>query len=194
MTIACWKRGGWITLLLLLTGPVNAADESVNDNYGLLHVRGALTESACRLDMDSAWQEVDMGVTATGVLKKPGDQGTPVRVKIHLMDCLPSPAAVRDAWSGDLLWSRDQPSVTVSFVAPSELFHRGLVRVSGASGLGLHLADRLHRPVRLNGEGQPLLLEPGDNTLFYYITPQRTTAPLVAGAWQAMIHFRLNYD
>ncbi len=24
--------------------------------YGLLHVRGALTESACRLEMDSAWQ------------------------------------------------------------------------------------------------------------------------------------------
>ncbi|HBT4732670.1 TPA: type 1 fimbrial protein [Klebsiella quasipneumoniae subsp. similipneumoniae] len=193
MTIAYRKRGGWLALLLL-AGPLSAADERVDGNFGLLHVRGALTESACHLAMDSAWQEVDMGTTATGALKKPGDQGTPVRVEIRLEDCLPSPTSVRDAWSGDLLWSRDQPSVTVSFVAPGELSNPGLVRVTGASGLALRLTDRLHRSVRLNGEGHPLLLEPGDNTLFYYIAPERTPAPLVAGAWQALIHFRLNYD
>jgi type 1 fimbria pilin len=179
---------------MLLAGPLNAADELVDGNYGLLHVRGALTESACRLEMDSAWQEVDMGNTAKGALKKIGDQGTPVRVEIHLEDCLPSPTSVRDAWSGDLLWSRDQPSVTVSFVAPSELFNPGLVRVTGVSGLALRLTDRLHHSVRLNGEGHPLLLESGDNTLFYYIVPERTAAPLVSGEWQALIHFRLNYD
>lgn len=193
MTIAFWKKVCGLALMLL-SGSINAADKVVDGNYGLLHVRGALTESACRLAMDSAWQEVDMGTTATGVLKKPGDQGTPVRVEIRLEDCLPSPTSVRDAWSGDLLWSRDQPSVTVSFVAPGELFNPGLIRVTGASGLALRLTDRLQRAVRLNGEGHPLLLEPGGNTLFYYIAPERTAAPLVAGAWQALIHFRLNYD
>ncbi|EMC9752128.1 type 1 fimbrial protein [Enterobacter cloacae] len=193
MTIAYWKKGSWLALMLL-TGSISAAEELVDKNYGLLHVRGALTESACRLAMDSAWQEVDMGITATGALKKPGDQATPVRVEIRLEDCLPSPTSVRDAWSGDLLWSQELPSVTVNFVAPGELFNPGLVRVTGASGLALRLTDRLHRSVRLNGEGHPLLLEPGGNTLFYYIAPERTSAPLVAGAWQALIHFRLNYD
>lgn len=193
MTIAYWKKGSWLALMLL-TGSISAAEELVDKNYGLLHVRGALTESSCRLAMDSAWQEVDMGITATGSLKKPGDQGTPVRVEIRLEDCLPSPTSVRDAWSGDLLWSQELPSVTVNFVAPGELFNPGLVRVTGASGLALRLTDRLHRSVRLNGDGHPLLLEPGGNTLFYYIAPERTSAPLVAGAWQALIHFRLNYD
>lgn len=193
MTIACWKGGGWLALLLL-AGPLSAADELVDGNYGLLHVRGALTESACRLAMDSAWQEVDMGTTATGALKKPGDQGTPVRVEIRLEDCLPSPTSVRDARSGALLWSRDQPSVTVSFVAPGELSNPGLVQVTGASGLALRMTDRHHRDIRLGNEGQPLLLEPGGNSLFYYIVPERTPAPLVAGAWSALIHFRLNYD
>lgn len=193
MTIAFWKKVCGLALMLL-SGSINAADKVVDGNYGLLHVRGALTESACRLAMDSAWQEVDMGTTATGALKKPGDQGTPVRIEIRLEDCLPSPTSVRDAWSGDLLWSRDQPSVTVSFVAPGELFNPGLIRVTGASGLALRLTDRLQRAVRLNGEGHPLLLEPGGNTLFYYIAPERTAAPLVVGAWQALIHFRLNYD
>lgn len=193
MTFACWKKWSGLALMLL-TGSTSAAEELVDKNYGLLHVRGVLTESACRLAMDSAWQEVDMGITATGELKKPGDQGTPVRIEIRLEDCLPSPASARDAWSGDLLWSRDQPSVTVSFAAPGELLNPGLVRLTGASGLALRLTDRLHRSVRLNGEGHPLLLDPGDNTLFYYIALERTATPLVAGAWQAMIHFRLNYD
>ncbi len=193
MNIADWKRGGLLALLLA-AGQAGAESELVDGNYGLLHVHGALTESACRLAMDSAWQEVDMGTTASGSLKKAGDQGTPVRIEIQLEDCLPSPSSVRDAWSGDLLWSRDQPSVTVSFVAPGELFNPGLVRVSGTSGLALRLTDRLHRAVRLNGDGHPLLLEPGGNTLFYYIAPERTAAPLVAGAWHALIHFRLNYD
>lgn len=180
--------------LVLIGGLSHAEDELVEGNYGFLHVHGALTESACRLDMASAWQEVDLGTTATGSLKHPGDQGTPVRVEIRLEDCLASPTAVRDAWSGNLLWSQDQPSVTVSFVGTGEPFNPGLIRVSGAGGLALRLTDRIHRNVKVNGEGHPLLLEPGDNTLFYYIAPERTAAPLVAGAWQSLIHFRLNYD
>lgn len=188
-----WKKGGWLALMLT-SGQVSATDALVDGNYGILQVHGVLTESTCRLAMDSAWQEVDMGTTSTGALKKPGDQGTPVRVEIRLEDCLASPASVRDAWSGNLLWSREQPSVTVSFVAPGELFKPELARITGVSGLALRLTDPLHRSVRLNGEGYPLLLEPGGNSLFYYIVPERTATPLVAGAWQALIHFRLNYD
>lgn len=193
MNMACLKKGGWLALTLA-AAPLNAADDRVDGSDGLLHVHGTLTESACRLAMESAWQEVDMGNTATASLKRPGDRGEPVRVAIRLEDCLPAPSSIRDAWSGDLLWSRDMPSVTVSFVAPGERFHPGLVSVSGTNGLALRLTDRLHRDVRLNSEGHPLLLDPGGNTLFYYIAPERTAAPLVAGAWQALIHFRLNYD
>ncbi|WP_434638723.1 fimbrial protein [Klebsiella sp. I138] len=193
MNMACLKKGGWLALILA-AAPLNAADDRVDGSDGLLHVHGTLTESACRLAMESAWQEVDMGNTATASLKRPGDRGEPVRVAIRLEDCLPSPSSIRDAWSGDLLWSRDMPSVTVSFVAPGERFQPGLVSVSGTNGLALRLSDRLHRDVRLNSEGHPLLLDPGGNTLFYYIAPERTAAPLVAGAWQALIHFRLNYD
>lgn len=194
MKVRNWKKGCSLALLLA-AGPVAAEDVAqVDGEYGLLHVYGALTESACRLEMASAWQEIDMGTTATGELKKPGDQGRPVRVEIHLEDCLPSPASIRDAWSGNLLWSRDQPSVTVSFVAPGEVLNPGLIKVTGTSGVALRLTDSDYRDVRLGGEGQPLLLEPGGNTLFYYIAPERTAAPLVAGAWNALIHFRLNYD
>ena len=193
MNRACWIKSSALALMLM-AGLSHAEDELVDGNYGLLHVHGALTESACRLSMDSAWQDVDLGTTATGRLGKPGDRGTTVRIEIRLEDCLSSGTSVSDAWSGGLIWSQEQPSVTVSFVAVSEPFNPELVSVSGASGFALRLNDRLHRAVRVNSEGQPLLLDPGGNTLFYYLTPERTAAPLVVGAWQALIHYRLHYD
>lgn len=189
-----WKK--WCVLgFLLASGPV-AADDVVlaDDEYGLLQVYGALTESTCRLVMNSAWQEVDMGTTATSELKKPGDQGPAVRLEYRLEDCFPSLASNREAWRGNLLWSHEQPSVSISFITPVEVLNPSLIRVSGTRGIALRLTDRYHHYVRLGNEGQPLLLEPGGNTLFYYITPERTSAPLVAGAWHALIHFRINYD
>lgn len=194
MKTAIFTVSGFLAWMMA-AGLVHAQQpQLVDGEYGLLHVHGALTESACRLAMASSWQEVDMGTIPTASLKKPGDQGTPVRVEIRLEDCLPSPSSQRDAWSGNLLWSRDQPSVTVTFVAPSEPMNPGLIRVNGTQGMALRMTDRYHRDIRLGGEGQPLLLEPGDNQLFYYIAPERTASPLVAGAWHALIHFRLNYD
>jgi len=58
----------------------------------------------------------------------------------------------------------------------------------------LRLTDDQSRKVRLNDEGQPMILTHGDNTLFYYITPERTSAPLISGSWHALVNFRLNYD
>ncbi|UAN52431.1 MULTISPECIES: hypothetical protein [Serratia] len=42
--------------------------------------------------------------------------------------------------------------------------------------------------------GQPQLLTPGNNVLTYYIAPERTGAPLQAGAYLAHINFRLSYE
>lgn len=184
-------------LLLSFTG-FALADEYdhrlVDGEHGQLYVHGELTESACRLDMDSAWQDVELGTTSIGELRKVGDQGNPVRVTIRLEDCIATPVSVRDAWSGDLLWSPEQPAVTVSFQAPSELSNPVLAKVNGVSGLALRLTDKRHRDVRLGGEGHTLLLEPGSNLLVYDIRLQRTAAPLVVGSWHALINFRLNYD
>lgn len=185
---------------VLLLGLNGFALAEVNDHrlvdgdHGQLYVHGSLTESACRLDMDSAWQDVELGTTSTAELKKMGDQGNTVRVVIRLEDCISSPASVRDAWSGDLIWSLEQPAVTVSFLAPGEISNPVLVKVNGVNGLALRLTDKYNRDVRPGGEGHPLLLEPGSNSLSYNITPERTAAPLVAGYWHALINFRLNYD
>lgn len=188
---------GGLIALLATSMPISALavdGYSVDGMHGELHVHGVLTESACRLDMASAWQDVDMGSLATGKLQRPGDSGTPVPVTFRLQDCLSSSSRTRDMRTGNVLWSRTSPSVTVRFTAPADSTNPALVRVSGAEGVALKLTDSAGRDVRLNDRGAPLLLTPGENALNYQLTPVRTSAPLLAGAWQALICVGLSYD
>lgn len=188
--------GGLIALLAVST-PISAlAVESygVDGMRGELHVHGFLTESACRLDMTSAWQDVDMGSLATGKLKEMGDSGAPIRVAFRLQDCLISPSRTRDMRTGNTLWNLSSPSVTIRFTAPADTTNPALIRVSGAEGVALKFIDPAGRDVRINDRGVPLLLTPGHNELNYQLIPVRTSAPLLAGAWQTMISVGLSYD
>lgn len=161
---------------------------------GMLLVRGALTESACRLEMRSARQDILLGEVATGQLPQAGDRGTPVGFELLLRDCLRSPAGSRDNRGGALSWAPQQPAVTVSFSAPADADNPQLVKVQGVSGLGLRLLDPAGQDVRLGSRGRPLLLTPGQNSLRYTVMAERTTGILVAGSYNASIDFRLNYD
>lgn len=184
------------TLLLLLP---NAHGQVVDNGYtdganGVLQVRGALTESACRLEMSSARQDIQLGETGTGRLQNVGDRGTPVGFELRLQDCLRSPAGSSGSRSGTLVWAAQQPAVTVSFRASSDMDNQQLVKAQGVSGLALRLTDPLGQHVLLGSRGQPLLLTSGQNTLAYTVAPERTRAPLMAGAYSATVDFRLSYD
>ncbi|WP_394802831.1 fimbrial protein [Serratia fonticola] len=189
-------RGILVLMVPLVIGvEARAADNwQVEGANGVLRVHGALTESACRLDMTSAWQEIELGDTGTGRLRNIGDHGAPVVVRLRLQDCLPGPARTLDARTGNRLWSADQPAVTVSFSAVADADNPQLVKVQGAGGLGLRLTDVWGRDVRLGSRGAPLLLTPGQNELIYNITPERTRASLQAGAYWAQMNFGLSYD
>lgn len=182
------------TVWALLPSAQAADNWNIDGANGVLHVRGALTESACRLEMPSAWQDIWLGETGTAKLARFGDRGTPVAVQLHLRDCLRSPAKNRDLRSGNVLWSTAQPAVSVSFVAPADADNPQLVKVRGASGVALRLTDALGRDVRLGERGAPLLLTPGQSVLNYRVMPERTRAPLQAGAYSAHVDFRLSYD
>nr|WP_244272382.1 fimbrial protein [Buttiauxella ferragutiae] len=178
----------------LIPAAHSADNSEVEGAHGVLRVYGALTESACRLAMTSAWQDISLGDTGTGKLRDVGARGTPVAVQLRLEDCLPGPAANRDDRSGNLVWSADQPAVTVSFIAPADVDNPQLVQVQGTSGLALRVTDPLGQDVRLGSRGTPLLLSPGKNELTYTVTPERTKAPLEAGAYWAQLNFGLSYD
>lgn len=182
-------------MLWLLPGAQAKADNwDVEGANGSLYVHGALTESACRLDMTSAHQDVALGEVGTGRLQTMGARGEPVRVELRLTDCLRSPAGSRDARTGGLTWADNQPAVTVSFNATRDADNPQLVKAQGVSGLGLRLESAQGEDVRLGSRGKPLLLTPGQNTLSYTVTPERTPAPLMAGSYRAVVDFHLSYD
>ncbi|AXK22115.1 PAP fimbrial minor pilin protein precursor [Serratia marcescens] len=177
-----------------------AAQGQVADNWytdganGVLQVRGALTESACRLEMASAWQDISLGEIGTGRLQNVGDRGAPVAFELLLRDCLRSPAGSRDSRSGALVWADNQPAVSVSFRAVQDADNPQLVKAQGIAGLGLRLEDARGQDVRLGSRGEPMLLTPGQNTLSYTVAPERTAANLVAGSYRATLDFSLSYD
>lgn len=188
----------WVAALALM-GTVMTA-QAAPDNWGVegahgeLHISGALSAGACRLDMTSLFQQVEMGVIPTAPLLRPGDQGEPVVVQLQLRDCLPVGGRQRDDYNGNLTWDSIQPVVTVSFAARMDNDNPELVKASGASGLGLRLLDGQKRDVRLGSRGAPQFLTPYNDQLTYYVVPERTRAPLAPGAFRASVDFRLNYD
>ncbi|CAI1776407.1 TPA: fimbrial protein [Serratia fonticola] len=182
-------------MLWLLPSAQAAVDNwDVEGANGTLYVHGALTESACRLEMTSAYQDIALGETGTGRLQAIGTRGEPVRFELRLVDCLRSSAGSRDMRTGDLTWADNQPAVTVSFTAPRDADNPQLVQVQGVSGLGLRLENGQGQDVRLGSRGKPLLLTPGQDSLSYTVAPERTPAALVAGSYRAVVDFQLSYD
>ncbi|VEA71069.1 P pilus assembly protein, pilin FimA [Serratia rubidaea] len=145
----------------------------------MLHVRGALSESACSLEMATARQEVWLASWAAPVSssRATGDAGR----FSAAAEGLPARAGQQPRpVGGALAWSGSQPAVSVSFTAPADADAPSLIRVSGVSGLALRLADSAGAPVRLGARNAPRLLTPGQNTLTYTITPVRTPATLAS--------------
>ncbi|MGL5387398.1 MAG: fimbrial protein [Serratia sp. (in: enterobacteria)] len=173
---------------------LSTSERFVEGNEGILHVYGALTESACRLDMTSANQVVEMGVIGTGRLQSVGAEGTPVAVNLILRDCLRVSSYNLDERQGNVVWAEDQPSMSITFLAPQDIYDSKMIGVRGAQGLALRLSDSEQHPVPLGQRNRPVLLNPGNNVLNYWLTPVRTAAPLQAGAYTANVDFRLSYD
>ncbi|MBH2869876.1 type 1 fimbrial protein [Serratia marcescens] len=184
-----------LAALLWLLPAAQAVDNwDVEGANGVLYIEGTLTESACRLEMDSARQDIRLGEVATGRLAKTGDRGVPVAFELRLRDCLRGPASSRDERTGALTWAPDRPAVRVAFRAVADADNPQLVQAQGATGLGLRLLDQHGRDVRLGSRGAPLWVAPGSNVLSYSVAAERTAAPLRAGAYRAMVDFSLSYD
>lgn len=182
-----------MVLAALLSPTAQAAAGAIDGEIGVLRVSGALTESACRLEMSSADQSVELGEVGTGRLQHVGERGTAVAVTLHLQDCLRSAANNRDQ-QGNLTWSNSQPAVSLTFTGVQDNNDPDLFLARGVGGMGLRLTDAAHRDVVPGLAGQPQLLTPGSNVLTYYIAPERTGAPLQAGAYLAHVNFRLSYE
>lgn len=94
--------------MVFLLSPVYALGQGKGDvegSSGTLFVHGALTESACRLEMASAHQDVLLGEIGTGRLQKIGSRGEPVWIELHLEDCLRSPRRLLRSFNDPLRYA-----------------------------------------------------------------------------------------
>lgn len=159
-----------------------------------IEVRGMMTEGARVPDLVSSWQQVDLGDTSAALLAKPGDRGMPVPIVIHFKYCIRMRGNSLDVKTGTRSWDPVQPVLTVSFIAPADADNPQLVQVTGASGFGLRITDAQQNDIRLGQRGKPQFAMPPRDELIWYVTPERTRAPLVKGPYQASVNFFLEYD
>lgn len=161
---------------------------------GEIYIKGILSEGACRLDMSSAYQTINLGITSTANLTEVGSVGKPSILNIQLLDCIRGMSKNANTQNGNLLWDSYQPSAAINFIAAMDVNSPELMKVEGTSGLALRLENEEGKIISFNTRGEPLLLKAGLNTLTYRVIPERTLAPLQAGEYSARMYLRLSYD
>lgn len=161
---------------------------------GKIFVYGSLTESACHLSMDSAFQSVDLGNIGTASLKAVGAQGNKTPINIELLDCIETPTALRNDKSGNVTWSTSQPGMKIRFIAPVVPFRPNIATVEGITGLGLQITTPKGKEIDFGEYSEPQLISYGQNILTYYVAPVRIAEKLQAGAYRSVISFQITYE
>ncbi|WP_272690366.1 MULTISPECIES: fimbrial protein [Providencia] len=171
-----------------------AGNWDVEGANGKIFVYGSLTESACHLSMDSAFQSVDLGNIDTASLKVIGAQGHKTPIYIELLDCIETPTVLRDDKSGNITWSTSQPGMKIRFIAPVVPFRPSIARVEGVTGLGLQITNLKGNEIVFGEYSEPQLISSGQNILTYYVAPVRVAEKLQAGAYRSVISFQITYE
>lgn len=184
-------------LMMAGTQTASAAETARGDiqgTVGWLYVDGAMRETACWLSMPSRRQTVTLPTVGANQLLKPGDSAEPTAFVIRLEGCMRSAGAVTNRQNNTLAWSSQQPIATVTFSGPADPQQPALFQVNGVEGIGLRLRDDSGQPLRPGVTGEPLFLTPGDNSLAFSVAPERTANRLMAGAYNATLDFKINYQ
>lgn len=170
-----------VLFTLFAAGTIDASlPNTLNDSlWAESNSVGSLMESSCYLEMDSSWQSVELNPRGVSRVLYATEQGAPVPFGITLRDCFRNSS---------------QPFASLSLVAPHDHDSPQLVKVSGTSGLGLRLRDANGTALSMHNSATPLSFMPGQNSLNFTVTPERTNAALGYGIYNAQMDFRLNYE
>lgn len=187
-----------LIILYFLSNSANSYSDKlgnwdVEGASGRIEVRGRLVESACWLDLASAYQEIDLGVLPMAKFDRPNSKGEPVVFTINLRDCTRSITNQDDLKTSKLI-DYYQPSVRISFLAPTVASNSRIISVSGVKGIGLAIKDMNNQYASIGMEGIPLTLNPGQNSLTFTITPEYYSGSLTAGSFNASILFYMKYN
>ncbi|WP_370966565.1 fimbrial protein [Enterobacter wuhouensis] len=165
-----------------------------NNMAGELHIQGFLLVGACHLEMQSLFQEVNLGNISKGILQKPGDAGEPVHFSLRFRNCDRTGGRQINRYTGVTSWDETHPVVSVSFLAPTEPNTVHLIAVQGIKGIALMINDNTGRQIVPGIAGVPHFLTPADNALNYTVKVVRTSAPLETGDFRAVADFKVSYN
>lgn len=185
-----------VTLIFCSVAQAKSSDpamEGVAGQVGKLYVHGSLIENACRIEMASLYQTIDLGSVGTAQLKQVGDQADSTTFQIRLLDCPSHGSEMVDFTTGLKTWSSNQPSLKLRFLAKSDPFNPDIVQVNGAKGLGLIVTDITGNIVHMGQFSRPILLDQPLSLLRYKVTPIKT-GELEPNAFDALIFFELIYE
>lgn len=165
----------------------------IDGQHGVIHVSGSLTESPCRLSMDSNNQSISIGNIPFSFFNNKNEVKY-VSFNIELLDCLETQSELENFQTGNMVWSSSQPAIKARFYAVTEPFFTDVIKVNGVEGIGLKLISDDGLVVSMGNDSPPILINPGQNILKYNIMPIRTSGPMTSGAFSALIAFEMLYD
>ncbi|MEY0972484.1 fimbrial protein [Providencia huaxiensis] len=166
----------------------------VDGQHGVIHVSGSLTENPCELAMKSTNQSISLGNISFSDLNSSEQVMQPIPFQIELLNCLQVQSELQNFQTGKTVWSSTQPAVKVKFLAVNEPEYSNIIRVNGAYGFGLQVANSEGKILPISKESNPTLIASGQNNLTYYVSAIRTSGPLIPGTFSALIAFEMLYD
>lgn len=204
-TMLCiWLLGSCITIGLsvpataaqkLLGSEAKAIDyNNVDGQHGILRVKGALTDSPCRLQMESTDQTINLGIVGLGDLPNIGAVGQGATLRIGLTGCLAVQNAQWDRQIGLLPWSVNQPGVNIRFTGADTDSSGQYLQLRGGTGLGVVIKDIHGNPLKLGRFTSPQLLPVGQTELTYTVAPIRLQHMVSPGEFYGVMGFQLSYD
>jgi type 1 fimbria pilin len=181
------------SLLALVVFQPYFAHAEIAGNVGKIRVYGALVESPCQLQMETADQSVNLGNIQTADLEFIGDKAHSTPFIVQLQDCIQTNTKIKNYKMDTDTWSTYQPGFKIRFLAESAQNFPNLVAVNGAKGIGLQLSENDGSPIDLGTDSKPLLVEPPQDAFRYWITPIKISQ-LEPNAFHSIISFELIYE
>lgn len=189
------KTGVFSLFGTMMVMPCQAKDSwNIDGEHGELHVYGSLIESACRLDMRSAFQDVELKDTSLTSLNKQGDSGKSTTFVLQLLDCQRTRGELTNIRTGTLVWDSIQPVISVTFNGVKDPDDPSLWLMKGVSGADLMINDSKGHQIVPGVPEKPQFVTPTQDQLVYSISSVRTKSPLIAGGFRTIVDFKVNYE
>lgn len=167
----------------------------VEGMHGQIAVTGSLSESPCKLRMDSVEQSITLDPVPSYRLKRVGSLSQAVPVHIRLTDCGAAGNMLRDDLHEEgVSYYPDQLTSFVTFNGVEDDSGDHLFKTTGeARGVALRLEDPQHHQVFPGEHSRTLLMNQGDSDVVFYAMLERTPLALKEGPYAAVLNFSLSY-